>query len=214
MVIGIFAAMFFLLRSGLLEKLEKLDQWMFIKINSGFTNPFFDNLFPFMRYPLNWAPLYLFLGVFAVLNYKSKGLWWILFFVTTIALTDMTGNYLFKHIFERTRPCGDPDFFYRVRLLVNHCSTGYSFVSNHAANHFGLATFFFLTTRPLLKKWAWIAFGWAGLIAYSQVYVGIHYPFDVIGGALLGLLFGTLTGTLFNKRYGFAIFDSQSTVSS
>lgn len=214
MVIGIFAAMFFLLQSGLLQKLEKLDQWMFMKVNSGFTNPFFDSLFPFMRYPLNWAPLYLFLGVFAVLNYKNKGLWWILFFITTIALTDMTGNYLFKQIFKRIRPCGDPDFFYQVRLLVNHCSVGYSFVSNHAANHFGLAAFFFLTTRPLLKKWAWIAFTWAGLIAYSQVYVGIHYPFDVIVGALLGLVFGTVTGTLFNKRYGFAIFDAQSTVSS
>lgn len=206
--------MFFLLQSNLWQQLEKLDQWLFIKINSGFTNPLFDNLMPFMRYALNWAPLYLFLGAFALLNYKGKGAWWILFFISTIALTDMTGNHLFKQNFERIRPCGDPDFFYHVRLLVNHCSTGYSFISNHAANHFGLAAFFFLTAKPLLKNWAWIAFAWAGLIAYAQVYVGIHYPFDILAGALLGLLFGTLTGTLFNKRYGFAIFDSQSTVPS
>jgi len=214
MVIGIFAAMFFLLQSGLWQKLENLDRWLFIKVNSDLTNPFFDSFFQFMRYPLNWAPLYLFLFAFALLNYKDKGAWWMLFFVTTVALTDMTGTYVFKHSFERLRPCGDPDFFYHVRLLVNHCSGGSSFVSNHAANHFGLATFFYLTAKPLLKRWAWIAFVWAGLVAYSQVYVGIHYPSDVIGGALLGLLFGTLTGTLFNKRYGFAIFDSQSTVSS
>ena len=90
----------------------------------------------------------------------------------------------------------------------------YSFVSNHAANHFGIATFFFLTAKPLLKRWAYSGFAWAGLIAYAQVYVGIHYPLDVIGGALLGLLFGMFTGTLFNKRYGFAIFDSQSTIST
>ena len=205
--------MFFLLQSNFWQKLEKLDQWLFIKINSGFTNPFFDSLFPFMRYPLNWAPLYLFLFIFALLNYKGKGGWWILFFVTTIALTDMTGTYIFKHNFERIRPCGDPDFFYHVRLLVNHCSAGNSFISNHAANHFGLAAFFFLTAKPLLKHWALLAFAWAGMIAYSQVYVGIHYPSDVLAGALLGLLFGTLTGTLFNKRYGFAIFDAQSTVS-
>lgn len=206
--------MFFLLQSNLWQQLEKLDQWLFIKINSGFTNPFFDSLMPFMRYALNWAPLYLFLGAFALLNYKGKGAWWILFFICTIALTDMTGNHLFKQIFERMRPCGDPDFFYNVRLLVNHCSTGYSFISNHAANHFGLAAFFFLTARPLLKRWAWIAFAWAALIAYAQVYVGIHYPFDVLAGALLGLLLGTLTGTIFNKRYGFAIFEPQSTVPS
>ena len=212
--IGIFAAMFFLSLLNIWQKLEKLDQWLFIKINGDLTNPFFDVLMPFMRYGLNWAPLYLFLAAFAILNYKVKGLWWILFFIVTIALTDMTGNYVFKHGFQRIRPCGDPDFFFNVRLLTDHCSTGYSFISNHAANHFGLASFFFITTRPLLKQWAAIAFVWAGLIAYSQVYIGIHYPSDIIGGTFLGLLFGVLTGNVFNKRYGFVTFDAQSTVSS
>ncbi len=206
--------MFFLLRSGILEQLEKIDQWLFIQINSGSANPFFDSLMPFMRYSMNWIPLYVFLASFAVLNFKGKGLWWILFFVTTAALTDMTGTYLFKHNFERIRPCGDPDFFMHVRLLVNHCSSGKSFVSNHAANHFGMASFFFLTAKPLIKKWALIGFLWAALVAYSQVYVGIHYPFDVLCGALLGVFFGTVTGIIFNKRYGFAIFGKESTVSS
>ena len=206
--------MFFLLQSNFWQRLEKLDQWLFIQINSNTVNPFFDALMPFMRYPLNWAPLYVFLGAFVLLNYKGKGAWWILFFIVTIALTDMTGNYIFKQNVARVRPCGDPDFFSQVRLLVDRCNMGYSFVSNHAANHFGIATFFFLTSKSLLKYWAYIGFVWAALIAYAQVYIGIHYPFDVIGGALLGLLFGMLTGTIFNKRYGFAIFESQSTVST
>ncbi len=196
------------------QELEKLDQWLFIMINTGLANPVLDKLMPFMRFPLNWSPLYLFLAAFALINYKSKGAWWVLFFVVTIPLTDMTGNYVFKKGFERIRPCGDPDFFFHVRLLVDHCSTGFSFVSNHAANHFGLAMFFFLTTKPLLKKWAYLAFVWASLIAIAQVYVGIHYPSDILGGAVLGIIFGTLTGTLFNKRHGFSIFDIQSTVSS
>ncbi|MGZ8558444.1 MAG: phosphatase PAP2 family protein [Chitinophagaceae bacterium] len=206
--------MFFMLLLTIWQTLEQWDQWLFIKINSSFTNSFFDSLMPVMRYPLNWAPLYLFLGVFAILNFKSKGAWWLLFFIITIALTDMTGTYVFKHSFQRVRPCGDPDFFFNVRLLADHCSTGYSFISNHAANHFGLATFFYITSRPLLKNYAAIAFIWAGLIGYSQVYIGIHYPSDTFGGALLGLLFGGLTGYVFNKRHGFAIFDKQSTVSS
>jgi undecaprenyl-diphosphatase len=133
--------MFFLLQSNFWQRLEKLDQWLFIQVNSNFTNPFFDALMPFMRYPLNWAPLYLFLGAFVLLNYKGKGAWWILFFVITIALTDMTGNYLLKQNIRRIRPCGDPDFFTHVRLLVHHCSTGYSFVSNVTANTLGLQCF-------------------------------------------------------------------------
>ena len=126
----------------------------------------------------------------------------------------MIGNYGFKHNFQRIRPCGDPDFFMHVRLLVNHCSTGYSFVSNHAANHFAMAAFFFFTSRPLLKRWAWIAFTWAALVAYSQVYVGVHYPSDILVGALLGFGIGALTAAIYNKRHGFAIFAPQSTVSS
>lgn len=210
----IFTIMLFLLEAGFLNKLKEIDQWLFIQVNTVFTNPFFDSVMPFMRNSLNWAPLYLFLIVFALLNFKSRGGWWILFFLATVALTDMIGNYGFKHNFHRLRPCNDPDFFFHVRLLVDHCSTGYSFTSNHAANHFGIATFFFITTRSVLKKWAWIGFAWAALISYAQVYVGVHYPFDILGGAALGLIFGIFIGTLFNKRYGFAIFDNQPTISS
>lgn len=201
--------MFILLQLSFLQKLKHLDQRLFIKLNGEFTNPFFDSVMPFMRNGMNWAPLYLFLAVFVLLNFKSKGAWWILFFIATIALTDMTGTYIFKHNFHRLRPCSDPAFFTHVRVLVNQCSGGYSFVSNHAANHFGMAAFLFITFRPFLKKWAWICFLWAGLIAYAQVYVGVHYPLDVFAGALLGLIIGTLTGKLFNKRFGFAIFGHQ-----
>lgn len=198
----------------MLQLIERADRWLFIRVNSDLANPFFDSLFPFFRYGLNWAPLYLFLAVFALLNFGSRGLWWILFFVSTVALTDLTGNYLFKHTFQRIRPCGDPDFFMHVRLLVKHCSTGYSFISNHAANHFGLATFFFFTTRRLLGSWAWVAYVWAFLVAYSQVYVGIHYPFDVLGGAVVGFVFGAAMSSVYNKRYGIAIFAQEPTVST
>jgi membrane-associated phospholipid phosphatase len=201
--------MLYFLQSGILQKLEQWDQWLFIRLNSVLTNPVFDSLMPFMRNGTYWAPLYLFLGVFVLLNYKSKGAWWIVCFIATVALTDMGSTYLFKHTFHRFRPCADPDFFFHVRLLVAQCGGKYGFTSNHAANHFGMATFFFITFRTILKKWAWAGFIWAGLIAYAQVYVGVHYPLDVTGGALLGLIAGLLTGKLFNKRYGFAIFDNQ-----
>ena len=190
------------------EKLVQWDQSLFIKINSDWTNPFFDAIMPFLRNSLSWTPLYLFLLIFMLANFKLKALWWIVFFLSTVALTDMTGTYIFKHGFERLRPCNDPDFYMHVRLLLKQCSGGYSFTSNHAANHFGMATFFFITFRHLLKTWAWVALFWAAIICYAQVYVGVHYPLDVFAGALLGLIFGITTGTFFNKRFGLAIFDN------
>lgn len=204
----------FLLQSLFWKKLEHWDQWLFIQVNNRWTNPVFDSIMPFMRTSLYWMPLYLFVLVFVVLNFKRTGLLWCLFFLATAALTDMTGTYVFKHNIHRPRPCSDPDFFFQVRLLTSHCSYGFSFVSNHAANHFGLAMFFFLTMRPVLKKWVLAGFVWAALIAYAQVYVGVHYPLDVLAGAVLGLILGSFTGILFNKRLGFAIFGNQPTLSS
>ena len=195
------------------QTLVQWDQTVFEKINNDWTNPFFDAVMPFLRNSLNWIPLYLFVFVFVLANFRVKGLWWFVFFLSTIALTDMTGTYAFKHEFERLRPCSDPAFADHVRLLLKQCAGGYSFISNHAANHFGMATFFFITFRHLLKKWAWVGLIWAGLIAYAQVYVGVHYPIDVLAGAILGLAFGIATGSFFNKRFGFAIFDNQQSAS-
>ncbi|MET0394115.1 MAG: phosphatase PAP2 family protein [Chitinophagaceae bacterium] len=205
--------MVFLLQLTFWQTLEQADQWLFIKLNNDWTNPVFDSIMPFMRNGKNWAPLYLFLGVFALLNFKRTGIWWCVFFLVTAALTDMTGTQLFKHQFERLRPCSDPDFRQQVRLLVDYCSGGFSFISNHAANHFGLAAFFYITLKPVLGKWAAAGFVWATLIVYAQVYVGVHYPLDVLAGAIVGLILGTITGRVFNKRFGFAIFGNQPIMS-
>ena len=145
---------------------------------------------------------------FLVTNFKNKAFWWSVFFICTIALTDLTGTYVFKHNFQRLRPCADPDLSAIARLLVDHCA-GYGFTSNHAANHFGMAAFFFITFRHILKKWAWIGFAWAFIIAYAQIYVGLHFPLDVICGAIIGIILGLSMGSVFNKRFGFVNFDAQ-----
>jgi membrane-associated phospholipid phosphatase len=200
--------MFSLLQANLWQQLEQWDQWAFIKLNSGLANPVLDAMIPFVRHDIYWAPLYLFLATFVLFNFKSGG-WWLLFFACTIAITDMTGTLLFNSIINRFRPCQDPDFSLNVRLVLKQCPRGYSFISNPAANYFSLAAFFFATFRSAIKKWAWIGFVWAGFIAFTQVYMGINYPFDVLAGILFGLTAGLLTGKLFNKRHGFIIFDNQ-----
>lgn len=195
----IFAAMYIL--AAFWQKIIQWDHDLFVQVNSKWSNPFFDFIMPFLRNSVVWIPLYLFLLIFVLVNYKTKAWWWIVFFLITVALTDMTGTNLFKHVFDRLRPCNNPDIQSQLRLLVN-CPGGFSFTSNHAANHFGMATFLFFTFRHLFKKWMWLGFLWAGSIGYAQMYVGVHYPTDIAGGMILGIIFGTFTGLMFNKYFG------------
>lgn len=191
---------------SILQKLEQWDRWLFIQINEQQSNSFFDSVMPYLRNSFFWTPLYLFLFLFVILNFKGRGWWWILFFLCTVSLTDIVSSKILKESFERLRPCQDPDFMVNVRLLVNRCSGGYSFTSSHAANHFGMATFFFITFSRYFKNWTLLAFLWAAAIGYAQVYIGVHYPFDVLGGAVAGVGIGLVTGSFFNKQFGIVNF--------
>ena len=185
---------------SLLQDLVEWDKSLFLKLNRDMTNPFFDTVFPFIRNSSFWVPLYMFVLVFMIHNFGKKGLVWCLVFICTVAITDVIGFQLLKENIDRLRPCEDPMFSDNVRLLLRKCSTTSSFVSNHAANHFGLATFAVFTFRDLFKKWIYLAYVWAFLIAYAQVYVGVHYPLDVLGGAVLGIIVGSLTAWGFRKK--------------
>lgn len=184
------------------EWLRYADTRLFLKMNTVWTNPLLDSIYPWYREANAWVPLYLFLIVFAIMNFKEKALPWILFAVLTATLTDQLSSSVIKKLIERPRPCREELLMGQVRLILNTCSGGYSFPSSHATNHFGFAMFLFLTLRPIMKKWAYVFFIWAATIAYGQVYVGVHYPLDILAGALLGCLIGYLTGIYFNKRIG------------
>lgn len=191
------------------QRLDQWDKWLFIKLNSQWTNPVFDAALPYVRNPLIWVPLYIFILAFITLNYGKKGLWWTAFLLCTVSITDMVGARLFKEFVHRLRPCQDPDFSFHVRLLLKQCSGSFSFVSNHAANHFGMAAFIAVTFKGIFKKWMNLAYVWAFLISYSQIYVGVHYPLDVLGGTILGVSAGTLTAWLFHKYLGNLNLDNQ-----
>lgn len=192
----------FFLSTNLWEKLREWDRNLFTSINNDWSNPVFDSIMPFLRNSLVWIPLYLFVLALVVINFKTNLWWWVLFLLCAVAITDMSGTYLFKKVFLRLRPCNDPDFYTHVRLVLNRCSGGHSFISNHAANHFCMATFFFVSLKPVIKNWRWLFFIWAAAIAYAQVYVGFHYPSDVLAGSLFGLLTGYLFYSLFSRRFG------------
>jgi len=182
------------------EALLQLDRKIFILINSTWHNAVFDLFLPMARNPYTWAPLYLFLLLFMTVNFKWKGVFWVLFFIATFGIADSVTGQLLKGIVERYRPCNDPVFSQYVRSLAP-CAGHHSFPSNHAANHFGLGMFMFLSLKKTLGKWMWIAFLWAFLVSFAQIYTGQHYPSDILVGTLAGLIYGTITGTIFNRKF-------------
>lgn len=181
------------------QRLQQWDQDLFLFFNHRLANPVFDAVLPLLRNPFFWAPFYLFILCFALLNWGRRSLWWSLAFVCTFALTDLAGQHLFKETIHRLRPCNDPLFSTEVRLLAQACGGGYSFVSNHAANHFGLATFMVCSLQRIFGRWLYTLYLWAALVSFAQIYVGVHYPLDVAGGALLGVGTGYLTAALFRR---------------
>jgi undecaprenyl-diphosphatase len=105
-----------------------------------------------------------------------------------------------KEFFDRVRPCSEPTLAGHVRLLLNRCPSSGSFTSSHAVNHFGIATFIYVTMKDIFKNSGKLFFIWAATICYGQVYVGVHYPLDVIGGAVLGCLLGYAIAMIFKSQ--------------
>src|SRR5258708_1042635 len=187
--------------TGLLQKILEADYWLFSMINQQWTNPLLDNVFPYLREAEFWVPFYLFLLVFITLNFGKRGCWWAISLIMTAIVSDLASSHWVKHLIFRLRPCQDPALAENIRILVNYCPVSSSFTSSHACNHFALATFIFLTLRPFSRWWG-LVFAWAFFIAYAQVYVGVHYPIDITGGAVLGALIGFGTSRLFRLQFG------------
>ncbi len=186
----------------LLHNINYWDQTLFLKINRDWTNSFLDNNFPWWRDATTWIPLYLFLIIFVMINFRKKAWFWIFFVILTAAVTDQASSVLFKNWFNRVRPCNDPFMQYYVRLLLSRCPSSQSFTSSHATNHFGAAVFIYTTLKEHIKKWGLLLFFWAASISYGQVYVGVHYPLDIIGGAVLGSFIGYATANIYKRRFG------------
>jgi len=186
----------------IVQKILQLDKELFKLINYTWHNSFFDFLMPWLRDAEMWAPLYFFLILLMAINYKRQGWWWIAFFISTVVITNYVSSNLIKGNIARVRPCSNPEFAGWIRILVGYIPMNSSFVSSHAANHFGLAVFSYLTLRNQFGKWMLLFFLWAFLISYAQIYVGVHYPTDVLGGTIVGLLIGYITAKLFNKYFG------------
>lgn len=188
---------------GLLSPLNKWDRSLFLKINTEWTSTASDFILPILRDQSTWYPFYALLLIYVIWKFKWKALPFIIIGGLSVALTDQVSSNFLKDYFGRIRPCNDPLLAGIMKLRVERCPSSASFTSSHAVNHFGLASFLFFTLRPYLKKWAYLFFVWAATICYAQVYVGVHYPGDVIVGTLVGLLLGWMTGLIFIRYFNF-----------
>ena len=172
-----------------MNQLLQLDQTIFFFINNDLHTPILDYIMTLWRNKYFWIPLYVFIASFVWLNFKKKGLYLILAAILSVGVADTVSSQLIKKTVQRLRPCNNTQINSEIKLLVR-CGSGYSFTSSHAANHFALATFLSLTLGGAIRAVRWPLFLWASLVAFAQVYVGVHYPLDVLSGALLGILVG------------------------
>ncbi|MFN0014832.1 MAG: phosphatase PAP2 family protein [Saprospiraceae bacterium] len=177
--------------------LQNLDATVFYWINNLGSNAVFDFLLPLFREKLFWAPLYLFVVVFIFQHFgKGKGAVVVLGLVAAVGLADFTSSTLIKKNVQRLRPCNEPALRETIVLRVS-CGSGYSFTSSHAANHFAAAIFLGMILGHAPSSRIRIGLvAWAFSVAFAQVYVGVHYPADVLGGALLGMAIGWWVGYL------------------
>jgi len=186
-----------------MELLNSLDTKLFLFLN-GKHNAFFDPIMYWFSDKLIWIPMYLLIAFFIVRYYRMKGLIILLFVGIVIVLCDQIASHLIKNIVQRLRPSHEPSLVGLIHLSKAGAGGLYGFVSSHAANAFGLATFlFFVLDRHFrfLKYWL---FAWAILVSYSRIYNGVHYPSDVIVASCIGACIGWAISRLFfyieNKR--------------
>ena len=175
----------------------KWDYQLFEWINQIAIHPILDKILPFLRNGDNWIPLYVGLLLYSVIRFKLRSWIFIVFVFAAVGSTDAIGNYGFKKIFERPRPC-HTESPVEARLLVN-CGSGYSFTSNHAANHMCIALF---VSASLFAAVGWIKIlfiVWALAIGYAQIYVGVHYPADVAAGWTLGAIIAWIWLFIYRK---------------
>ena len=170
-----------------MEEILELDRELFLELNSSFHNPWLDQLMMFLSTTTAWIPLYLFLLYLLIKNY-GKHTWLILLAVAlTILLADQITSSIMKPFFERLRPSHEPSLAERVYIVNQYRGGKFGFASSHAANTFGIATLMWLVLKAY-RPWISLLFLWAVFVGYTRIYLGVHYPGDILAGFFVGFL--------------------------
>ncbi len=178
----------------MIDFLDQLDKTVFLFLN-GFNSVFWDKVMWWVSGDTSWIFLYILILLWLAKEYKWRMLAIVLAIAIMVTLSDQTSVHMFKEVVRRLRPCHCPDISQLVHIVNDYCGGKYGFVSSHAANTFAVAMF----SSGLLKNkyYTWFIFLWATFVSYSRIYLGVHYPGDITGGALLGILIGWLILTIY-----------------
>ena len=180
----------------LIKTLIEWDKDLLIFLN-GFTSDFWDYVFWLISSKTIWIPVYVSIAYVIVKKNWKTGILTLLFIGLVILLCDQISTEVFKHGIKRFRPTHDPVIGGLVDIVGGYRGGKYGFVSSHAANVFGLAVF---TGRLFkTKSYSYFIFTWAILVSYSRIYLGVHYPYDIIGGAIVGSVIGWSVFKLYIK---------------
>lgn len=181
----------------MVEKVLDYERDLFFMLN-GSDSPFLDRFMWLYSGKAVWLPLAAF--ILFVLVYKKKwreSILILLAIVLVITLCDQFASHVCKPIFTRFRPTHHPDFMDQVKTVFDYRGGRYGFISSHAANAFGFATFMSLLFR--YRLFTWTIFLWSALTAYTRVYLGVHFISDIVPGAIAGVFFGWFVYYLYIK---------------
>jgi undecaprenyl-diphosphatase len=181
----------------MLEKIVALDKDLFVFLN-GLGSETYDGLWLLITKQINWIPFFLLLAYLLIKNLGWKAFGFVMLFIALLLLVGNETVEFCKVVFERLRPCNEPELKNSIRIV--HQSDSFSFFSGHATNSMATMTFVFLILRKY-SKYAFLVFLYPLIFAYSRIYLGVHYPTDI----LTGYTVGATMGGLFYKGYQYFI---------
>lgn len=177
----------------MLETLVEIDTQLLLFFNR-LNNSFLDFMFYWLSDKWIWVPFYAALAWLIIRKYKSSSLWVFVFVAAAITVSDQVASTLIKPAVMRLRPCHEPSIMSQVHLVNGYCGGKYGFISSHAANAFAMATFITRLIPESFRGFVLTMFIWAALVSFSRIYLGVHYPGDILTGALLGIISGGIAG--------------------